>query len=514
MSKGNGKSKRRRGTVDHARINKTFQTKVEKVGVEQVGLLAVDPHKRQFEAVLTNGIGKQLMEQEKVTKTSVGIQEYMKKVDAACLRYGIKEVLAGIERTSRFHMPIRRAFKKRNWTVQTIQPYATKKLRQAIDSGSKTDETDLDAILRAMMVGYGIAERELPERWEEWRALNRVREDNVKRLADLKNQIQDRLEALLPGYTGMVQNIWRAPVYLCLAEKYGTPEAIRAASLEELRQTAKSQSHVVKSSTLNKVKVWSSMSCQAEPGAKIKHHILCRELEQLRSLENQIHEYEKQLVYYLAETPFVLLLALKGINVVSAGGYGAELGPIEHYVNAKNITGRAGIRPSVYQSGDETNSPNGPMLSRRNARLRDAIFEIAGNLMKCNPYFQGWAALRKGTPTRKLEARIACRFTRISYQIIRQQTLMLEHPCIESRDAILRKLYDFALSHGFDLQERESILKRAMKQLPSKLCKDEADSLNKLLPKRRTKPNTTQLGEVLETVMAKLLEKKGDATKK
>jgi len=38
-----------------------------------------------------------------------------------------------------------------------------------------------------------------------------------------------------------------------------------------------------------------------------------------------------------------------GINVASAADFAGEMGPIEHYLNAKSITGRAGLRPSRYQ---------------------------------------------------------------------------------------------------------------------------------------------------------------------
>ena len=59
-----------------------------------------------------------------------------------------------------------------------------------------------------------------------------------------------------------------------------------------------------------------------------------------------------RLIQILLQTPYVLLLSHPGINVVSAGELGGEMGPISHYANAKAITGRAALFPSRYQSAD------------------------------------------------------------------------------------------------------------------------------------------------------------------
>jgi transposase len=92
------------------------------------------------------------------------------------------------------------------------------------------------------------------------------------------------------------------------------------------------------------------------------------------------------------------LLSFPGINVVSAADFAGEAGPIEHYANAKAITGRAGLRPSRYQS-DQVDKANGPLVRNCNRALRAAILGIADNLVVCNHHFQAlatqWAAQGK-----------------------------------------------------------------------------------------------------------------------
>jgi transposase len=87
----------------------------------------------------------------------------------------------------------------------------------------------------------------------------------------------------------------------------------------------------------------------------------------------------------------VLLLSFPGINVVSGADFAGEMGPITDYANPKSITGRAGLRPSRYQS-DQVAKANGPLVRNGNRALRAAILGIADNLIVCNHYFQVRAA--------------------------------------------------------------------------------------------------------------------------
>src|SRR5207244_2108730 len=81
-----------------------------------------------------------------------------------------------------------------------------------------------------------------------------------------------------------------------------------------------------------------------------------------------------------------LLLAIPGLNVVSAADFAGEMGPIAHYAQARAITGRAGLCPARYQS-DRVDKSNRPLRRRCNRRLRAALLTIADNLVSCNHYF-------------------------------------------------------------------------------------------------------------------------------
>jgi len=198
-----------------------------------------------------------------------------------------------------------------------------------------------------------------------------------------------------------------------------------------------------------------------------------------------------------------------GIHVVSAASYGAELGPIEHYPDAHKITGRAGLYPSRYQS-DQTDRADGPLVRHRNARLRDALLEIAHNLVRCNPYFKAWASLRRsrGWAEKKLRVAVACTFTRISYSMLAGRQLF-DHPAVRGRDAILPKLTAFILSHDVPPDAARDLLGRAARQIPPEARPAEAEALRPELTRRRQRGSIWSrgtgpqlLGEILPELLA------------
>ena len=77
---------------------------------------------------------------------------------------------------------------------------------------------------------------------------------------------------------------------------------------------------------------------------------------------------ERELAGDLVQTPYVRLLAIPGINVVSAAELAGEMGPITRYANANAITGRAGLYPSRHQS-DQTDNDSGPIIRQANRRI-------------------------------------------------------------------------------------------------------------------------------------------------
>ena len=139
--------------------------------------------------------------------------------------------------------------------------------------------------------------------------------------------------------------------------------------------------------TLEKILAWARSAPAAEEESNIHLKILIELDDDRLSKVRGVRAIEAQLAGLLVHTPYVLLMGIPGINVVSAAEFAGEMGPIERYATARAITGRAGLFPSRYQS-DRVDYPDGQLVRCANRNLRRAIMMIADNLIKCNDHFR------------------------------------------------------------------------------------------------------------------------------
>jgi hypothetical protein len=202
----------------------------------------------------------------------------------------------------------------------------------------------------------------------------------------------------------------------------------------------------------------------------------------------------------------VLLLSIPGVNVVSAADFAGEMGPVEHYANPKAITGRAGLRPSRYQS-DQVDKANGPLVGRCNRALRAAILGVADNLIRCNHHFQAlatrWAG--QGKDARDIHVRVGLRFCRIAFQMVAGRPVF-RHPCIQGRHYILDKLSAFHREHDSGSREVLRDLQAALAQLPPREYAAEATPLQEELQRIRDggRRGPQLRGDLLPIVLARL----------
>jgi transposase len=182
------------------------------------------------------------------------------------------------------------------------------------------------------------------------------------------------------------------------------------------------------------------------------------------------------------------------------------MGPIERYLKARAITGRAGLFPARYQS-DQVDRRDGALVRHANHDLRYAILMIADNLIKCNDHFKilaaGWRL--KGKDARSIRVQAAGRFSRIAYQMVAGR-MAFQHPCARQRDSILDKLIRFSFEHTIAPDQLLRTLDAAVAQLPRTTHREEAAALAEELaraPKSRgTGPRP--LAAILAAVLAKL----------
>ena len=502
------KPKRARKSRSHS-VHKpqgVIHPRVRAIGPEHFAFICVDCAKRRSKIMVADFYGRVLMEPTVVEHDRIALETALQRIRDTLTQHGIKDQIAVIERTGRYHGPVQRAFVTGGIEVRMLHPYTTKQFRQPADPGNKTDDTDLSAIHRAAVNGFGLLEHERVPVYVRLQLLARHRRRLVQKNVMLRQQMLEHLHSYMPGYASCFKDIFDSELLLWVPKHLGSAAEILQAGVDGLDQQLRKANVRSHRPTLQKIVAWARSAPSAEEPVSLHRRFFTEfDSDRLAKLE-MIRAIERDLVDPLSQTPYVLLVSVPGINVVSAAEFAGEMGPIKHYAKPRAISGRAGLYPSRHQS-DEVDHPNGPLVRLANHDLRRAILIIADNLIRCNEHFgvlvAGWRL--KNADARDIRVRVGSRFCRIAFHMVSGR-MTFRHPCTQHRDYVLKKLLRFAVEHAIAPDQLLRNLDAAAVQLSPSDEREEAESLAEELAQLRKKRGSgpKAIGEILPAVLVKL----------
>jgi transposase len=484
------------GVLDH---------RVQAVGPEHFGIVAVDCAKQRSRWALRDFYGSELLAPSNVEHTAPGFRQAIDVLRGAVAQHELAHVLIVIERTSNYHRAVQGAFRDAGFETRIVHPFISSQFRQVEHPGDKTDDHDLLGIHRAAVVGFGLAEPSLEDTYRQLRALVRHRRDLVQKVCTVQQQIREHLHAKLPGYAELYDGdkFWLSPVAMPLARRVTSPAAVQQLRLSGLQKLLGEAGIRFQQRTLDKILGWAEQVGTPADDAVVRHRILCDLDDDRISKRTLISRVEIDISGWLARTPYVLLMAIPGINVVSAAEFAGEAGPMTCYANPNAITGRAGLFPSRYQS--DSVDVSGRMVRCANRRLRLALMMIADNLISVNDYFRAQGAVwkTKKVDPRLQRVRVAKRFSRLAFLMVAGRRIV-PHPCCRDPHYILDKLVAFHLGHRATHAQLREQLATAASQLPNDARQREATALDQSAAKFRKArtPHLQSLGAILKEVLA------------
>ncbi|HEX4145133.1 MAG TPA: transposase [Pirellulales bacterium] len=480
-----------------------IQQRVQAVGPEHFGIVSVDCAKRRSKWMLCNFYGKVLVEPVTVEHTAGGLRMMTEMVAAACRAEGLTDTIAAVEMTGIYHKPVQRALRKAGFDTRIVHPFASNHYRRPLHPDQKTDDHDLEAIFHAAAKGYGLATPPVGEVYQSLQAAARHRHNLVKQRSRLMVQMRRLLHQTMPGFADLFEDdhLFHKSIALPIALEFASPAAIRradVAGIESYLSTAKVR---FQTRTIERVVAWSRAAAEPSELAEI-YTRQWQSLNDVRRLfDEQIAAAEREMAGFLVKTPYVLLLSVTGINVVSAARLAGEAGPIEHYASARAINGRAGLYPSRYQS-DAVDRADGALVRQCNRQLRGAAMLVAENLIKCHPYYRGLSALwaqRKVDP-RDRRCRIANRAMRMVYQLVGGRQVWRGRGV--DQEYLLAKLQEFHRLHHTPIEPAIRDLNAAFAWLPKSAYAAEARPLRELACRKRRGPQA--IGDLLIPLLMRL----------
>ena len=295
--------------------------------------------------------------------------------------------------------------------------------------------------------------------------------------------------------------LFHKSIALPIALTFSSVAAIRRAGVAGIATHLTQTSVRFQTRTIERVVAWAAVA--AEPSELAEMYT--RQWQQLndvrRLFDEQIAAVEREMAGFLVNTPYVLLLSVTGLNVVSAARLAGEAGPIEHYAAAGAINGRAGLYPSRYQS-DEVDHPDGSLVRQCNRKLRGAAMLVAENLIKCHPYYRGLSALwaQQKVDPRDRRCRIANRAMRMVYQLVGGRQVWRGRGV--DREYLLSKLQEFHRLHHTPIDQSLRDLNEAFVWLPKSTYVAEAKPLAALVRLKRRGPQ--RIGDLIVPLLIRL----------
>ena len=485
--------------------NGQLSPRVQAVGPERFRIVAVDVAKRRSRLLLANFYGTVLMPPVTVEHERGPLDALIASLRDTIREHNLGDVVVAIERTGDYHRPIQRAFAAANFETRIVHPLTTKQFRLPADPGNKTDDTDLAAIVRAVTQGFGLLEPIWPELYIKIQLLRRHRRDLVDKSTLVENQIRATLHAAMPGFEATFTHLWQCPAALAIARVHCSAAAILSAGADGLRTLLNEAGVSPRDQSISRVLDWARHAPPGHPLNEIERRIFATLDDDRRDKARQIAALEVDLAGLAVQTPYALLLAIPGINLVTVADLAGEMGPIQFYADAGRITGRAGLVPSRYQS-DRVDC-SGPLVKRANRRLRAVLMQTATNLVNCNNTYKARAAAwrRQHKDDRWIRVKVAKSLSRLLFAMVAGQQIFT-HPALQPRHYLMGKLLAFLTQHKATPDVMRADLQALCEQLPARARAAEVPPLQAQLDEitNRRAHGPRPLAEILPIVLARL----------
>lgn len=235
-----------------------IQQRVQAVGPEHFGIVAVDCAKRRSKWLLCDFYGKVLIEPTAVEHTTGGLRMMTERVAEACRAEGLTDTIAAVEMTGIYHKPVQRALRKAGFDTRIVHPFASHHYRRPLHPDQKTDDRDLEAIFHAAANGYGLATLPVGDVYQSLQAVSRHRHNLVKQRSRLMVQMRRLLHQTMPGFADLFEDdhLFHKSIALPIALGFASAAAIRHAGVAGIESHLTRAKVRFQTRTIERVVAW------------------------------------------------------------------------------------------------------------------------------------------------------------------------------------------------------------------------------------------------------------------
>ena len=357
------------------------------------------------------------------SNTEAGFLTFKAWIEEIAEKNGKTAVIPGMEPTGHYWFALGKFLQDNGMKPVHVNPHHVKKSKELDDNNpNKNDRKDPKTI--AALVNEGrFSYPYIPTGiYAEIRSLSNLRFQTQEEITRLKNRIARWFAIYFPEYKDVYGDLNAVSGRMVL-KVAPLPEDIKKLGAEGVNQIwrdAKLRGAGMKRARTLVSAAEHSIGSKESPeaaGMELKNLLNDMDVYVLR-LEQLLRKMEEK----LKEVPCIdKLMEIKGIGLVTVGGFIAEVGDIGRFDNPKQLQKLAGYAIVANDSGKHNGESHISYRGRK--RLRYVLYEAAISVVGKNEEFREiheYYQTRKKNPLKKMQSvvAVACKIIRIFYTIL------------------------------------------------------------------------------------------------
>jgi len=332
-------------------------------------------------------------------------------------------VVVGLEPTGHYWFNLGHFLKNIGVRLVLVNPFHVRRTKELDDnSQTKNDRKDPKTIAKLVIEGR-YSEPYIPEGiYSELRIAMDMRQKLTDNIVKISNKITQWLDKYFPEFNDAFAD-WRGMAALICLNEFPTPEKVLSTGVQQIvaswRKKIKRAVGVKRATKLFEA---AKSSVGIKEGLRMAEKELSLNLEQYTLYIKQYEDLINEIEELALQVPGVSeVLTIKGVGVITAAGFIAEVGDISRFKSPRQIQKLAGLNLIECSSGKHKGETS--ISKRGRSRLRALLFRAMMPLVVDNAEFKmlhQYYTNRKENPLKKMQSLIVlcCKLIRIFYTMI------------------------------------------------------------------------------------------------
>ena len=345
---------------------------------------------REYNAVgFMNKDGEVLGKSSKVYNSREGFDYFVRTIEEVKAKYGLKDVLIGMEPTGHYWRKLAYFAKDRGYAVQFVRTTALKHQRELDESSSaKSDMKDALTITNITREGKYIDTVIEDGIFRQLRTLCKVRERIKRYNVSSKNTLTAALDDYFPELRKIFWSTNSRGLWAIL-ERCAFPEdvlTVKVLTIEGIIARSSRRRKTAAQKALDLYQAAKESIGLKQVGSADRYRVkMC--LAEVKRTEGLLKEIEKEMKKLLKQISYAeYLLSIPGIGPISTAIFLGELGNPAYFQHARQIVKYAGYDPQEKDSGQRI----GRKIISKKGRwlLRKCLFYMSMRVVVQSKYFK------------------------------------------------------------------------------------------------------------------------------